>query len=92
MIEARLARAELDGVLPDDFHSTTNFPSFVGIEGQWVPVERIEMDCGIRVWQDGGVWRAETCPMHQVRTGDLLVVVDHLLEGVVAHVENFVEF
>lgn len=74
MIDARLAAAELDGVLPDDFHSTTNFPTFVAIEGQWVLVERIEMDCGIRVYPQGGVWHAETCPMHRVRAGDLLVV------------------
>jgi lysine-ketoglutarate reductase/saccharopine dehydrogenase-like protein (TIGR00300 family) len=32
------------------------------------------MDCGIRAWKEGPNWRAETCPMHKVRKGDLLVV------------------
>lgn len=72
--EATLAEADMDGVLPEGFHSTTNFTTHVLLEGQRVEVENLEMDCGIRVWKDKGVWRAETCPMHQVKKGDLLVV------------------
>jgi lysine-ketoglutarate reductase/saccharopine dehydrogenase-like protein (TIGR00300 family) len=72
--EATLVAADMDGVLPEDFYSTTNFPTQVLIEGQRVPVENLEMDCGIRVWRDGERWRAETCAMHRVRAGDLLVV------------------
>jgi len=71
---AVLVEADMDGVLPEDFYSTTNFTTCVLIEGQWVQVENIEMDCGIRARRDGGGWRAETCPMHKVRKGDLLVV------------------
>lgn len=71
---AQVAEAEQDGVLPEDFHSTTNFPTQVLIDGHRIDVERLEMDCGIRVWQDQGRWRAETCPMHRVIKGDLLVV------------------
>lgn len=69
-----LADADMDGVLPENFYSTTNFATSVRVEGQWVPVERLEMDCGIRVWQEEGKWRAETCPMHRVRKGDRLAV------------------
>jgi lysine-ketoglutarate reductase/saccharopine dehydrogenase-like protein (TIGR00300 family) len=72
--EVKLVEADMDGVLPDGFHSTTNFTTFILIENQWVEVERIEMDCGIRAWNEDGNWRAETCPMHRVRQGDLLVV------------------
>jgi lysine-ketoglutarate reductase/saccharopine dehydrogenase-like protein (TIGR00300 family) len=72
--EATVVIADMDGVLPEDFHSTTNFLTYVLYQGQAIEVERIEMDCGIRVWQDGDKWRAETCPMHKVRKGDLLVI------------------
>jgi lysine-ketoglutarate reductase/saccharopine dehydrogenase-like protein (TIGR00300 family) len=72
--EVRLAEADLDGVLPEDFYSTTNFTTYVLIEGKSVEVENLEMDCGIRLWQEAGGWRATTCPMHRVRAGDLLVV------------------
>lgn len=69
-----LVEADQDGVLPEDFYSTTNFHTWVRIDNRWVELERPEMDCGIRVWQEGERWRAETCPMHRVRRGDRLVV------------------
>ncbi len=69
-----LVAADMDGVLPEDFYSTTNFVTSILHEGGWVPVENIEMDCGIRASREGDRWRAETCAMHRVRKGDLLVV------------------
>ncbi len=72
--EVELATTDVDGVLPEGFHSTTNFPTYVLHGGEAIPVEAIEMDCGIRVWRDGERWRAETCPMHKARTGEMFVV------------------
>lgn len=72
--EVQLAVADMDGVLPEGFYSTTNFTTHILVGDSLVEVERIEMDCGIRVWDDGGRLRAETCPMHRVRAGDRLVV------------------
>src|SRR5687767_2154385 len=59
--EVHLVEAEMDGVLPENFHSTTNFTTHILKDNQWVEVENIEMDCGIRAWQEGYRWRAETC-------------------------------
>jgi lysine-ketoglutarate reductase/saccharopine dehydrogenase-like protein (TIGR00300 family) len=50
--DAHFAAAEADGILPDDFYSTTNFDSFVRIKGQWEPVQDTKMDCAI-VIRDG---------------------------------------
>jgi lysine-ketoglutarate reductase/saccharopine dehydrogenase-like protein (TIGR00300 family) len=72
--EVTLATADMDGVLPEGFYSTTNFSTAIMLNGELVEVENIEMDCGIRVWQEGDRWRAETCAMHRVRKGDQLVV------------------
>jgi lysine-ketoglutarate reductase/saccharopine dehydrogenase-like protein (TIGR00300 family) len=72
--QAQLVEADMDGVLPEEFHSTTNFTTHVHLDESWVEVENLEMDCGIRVWKDEGAWRAATCPMHRVKKGDLLVV------------------
>jgi lysine-ketoglutarate reductase/saccharopine dehydrogenase-like protein (TIGR00300 family) len=72
--DAVIVEAEQDGVLPEGFYSTTNFPTYVRVDGEYVEVERLEMDCGIRVWREVGRWRAETCPMHRVRKGDALIV------------------
>ncbi|AIE86415.1 TIGR00300 family protein [Fimbriimonas ginsengisoli] len=72
--EVTLVEADMDGVLPEGFHSTSNFTTHIHIKGQFVEVENLEMDCGIRVWDENGRYRATTCPMHRVRAGDRLVV------------------
>jgi lysine-ketoglutarate reductase/saccharopine dehydrogenase-like protein (TIGR00300 family) len=44
---ARFAPAEADGILPDEFYSTTNFDTFVRIEGRWEPARDQRMDCAL---------------------------------------------
>ena len=63
---------EQNGVLPAGFYSTTNLPTQVRLNGQWVNVENIEMDVSIVIDRSHG--RAYTCPMHEVRVGDEVVV------------------
>lgn len=72
--DAQMAVADMDGVFPEGFHSTTNHTTRVRVGGRWVALEGLEMDVGIRVVQDGGGTRALGCPMHKVRRGDVLVV------------------
>jgi lysine-ketoglutarate reductase/saccharopine dehydrogenase-like protein (TIGR00300 family) len=68
--ETTLEPAEIDGVLPAGFYSTTNLATDVLVDSRWVPVENPEMDCAIVVHGD----RAATTPMHRVRAGDRVVV------------------
>lgn len=63
--------APANGVFPDHFYSTTNLPTAVRIDGRWIDVDRIEMDCGIKV--DRPSLRAECVPIHRVRAGNLIV-------------------
>lgn len=67
--DAGLTAADMDGVFPADFYSTTNLPTQVRIDGKWISVENTEMDCGIVV--EGG--RARTVPMIEVRKGQMIV-------------------
>ncbi|MBE3561402.1 MAG: TIGR00300 family protein [Ktedonobacteraceae bacterium] len=69
--DAQTARVEQDGVLPNNFYSTTNLPTEVRLYGQWVPVENIEMDVAIVI--DRASRRAYGKPMHEVRVGDEVV-------------------
>ncbi len=69
--EARTVAADLDGVLPPDFYSTTNLPTQVCLGGRWVDVENPEMDCAVVLTPEG---RARTRPMHRVRADDDVVV------------------
>ena len=66
---AVLKPAERDGVFPDDFYSTTNLETVVRIEGQWIPVEQPEMDCGLVV--EGA--RVRTVPVSDVTAGQQVV-------------------
>jgi len=68
--DARLKPAPADGVFPKDFYCTTNLPTRVRIEGCWLDVEPVEMDCGIAI-QDG---RAVSVPMCRVKRGQKVVV------------------
>jgi lysine-ketoglutarate reductase/saccharopine dehydrogenase-like protein (TIGR00300 family) len=65
-VDARFAPAERDGILPDEFYSTTNFDTFVRLEGRWEPARDQKMDCAL-VLRDG----APTCVKQgQVRAGE----------------------
>ncbi|HET9884379.1 MAG TPA: TIGR00300 family protein [Candidatus Binatia bacterium] len=68
----QLEAAPLDGVFPERFYATTNLETWVRLEQQWIPVESIEMDCGIRI--DPSRRKAQCVPMHRVKKGDLVVV------------------
>ncbi len=59
-----------DGVLPRGFYSTTNHPTFVNIEGEWVEVENVEMDCVILIKGK----QARAVPMGQVKKGESVVI------------------
>ncbi|GBD37194.1 hypothetical protein HRbin36_02324 [bacterium HR36] len=70
--DCQFVPADLDGAFPENFYSTTNYRTQVRLGGQWVDVERMEMDCGIVVAPERR--RARTIPMAQVKRGDLIVV------------------
>lgn len=71
-IDAQTIVVEQHGVLPTDFYSTTNLPTQVRIQGQWVSVENIEMDVAIVV--EAARKRAYCKPMHEVQVGDQVIV------------------
>jgi lysine-ketoglutarate reductase/saccharopine dehydrogenase-like protein (TIGR00300 family) len=68
--QANLVPAEMDGVLPDGFYSSTNLETEVRAGDTWYEVANPEMDCAIVV-KDG---QARTVPMSDVLKGDPVVV------------------
>jgi len=70
--DCMLAAADISGAFPDDFASTTNFETKVRVAGDWIPVDDIEMDCGIVV--DVSARKAACVPMHRIKIGDMVVV------------------
>jgi lysine-ketoglutarate reductase/saccharopine dehydrogenase-like protein (TIGR00300 family) len=45
--DARFAPAEADGILPDEFYSTTNFDTHVRVDGRWEAARDQKMDCAL---------------------------------------------
>jgi hypothetical protein len=72
--DAEWVPAPRDGVFPDDFYSTTNLESHVRHKGTWLPIEQIEMDCGVVLRDAADGSHAVTVPVHQVRKGDRVLV------------------
>jgi lysine-ketoglutarate reductase/saccharopine dehydrogenase-like protein (TIGR00300 family) len=71
---------EQNGVLPAKFYSTTNLPTQVRLNGQWVNVEGIEMDVAVVIDRASG--RAYCRPMHEVQVGEQVVIG---LDGIRVH-------
>ncbi|QLH84736.1 TIGR00300 family protein [Halosimplex pelagicum] len=74
--DATLQRAPKDRVVPYGFYSTTNHPTEVRIDGEWIEVEDIEMDCAVIVEGhegDDGSPRAYTKVLSGVEEGDAVV-------------------
>lgn len=64
--DCRFAPAEADGILPDEFYSTTNFDTFVRVDGRWLEARDQKMDAAL-VLRDG----APHCvKQRQVRRGE----------------------
>ena len=70
--DCELVTADMDGALPETFYASTNQDTEVRIDGGWIPVERQEMDCGIKV--DAERKTAACVPMSDVTVGDRIIV------------------
>jgi lysine-ketoglutarate reductase/saccharopine dehydrogenase-like protein (TIGR00300 family) len=71
--DARFAPAEADGILPDDFYSTTNFETHVRVNGSWHVAGEQRMDCAV-VLRDG----APRCvKIGQVKKGEAVALRGH---------------
>ena len=86
---ARTARAERDGVLPDEFFATTNLPTYVkGADGSWTMPKEPRMD-GVLVRDPAGGWWVREG--RRVCAGDEIVLgrAEDGSEGVLVHANGF---
>jgi lysine-ketoglutarate reductase/saccharopine dehydrogenase-like protein (TIGR00300 family) len=70
-VDASLDPAPDDQIVPPDFYSTTNHPTDIRHDGEWISVERIEMDCAVVV--EPSEPRAYTKVLNAIEEGDLVV-------------------
>ncbi len=84
---ARFMPLPADGVLPEGFFSTSNLPTYVHVDGQWLMPSRPRMDCVIARRPDG----LETIEPRRLRKGDLIAMgeAEDGTEGIVVHTAGF---
>jgi lysine-ketoglutarate reductase/saccharopine dehydrogenase-like protein (TIGR00300 family) len=85
--DARFAPVPSDGVLPDGFFSTSNLPTYLRVEGQWILPVRPRMDCCIRRMPGG----LEVVEPRRVHRGDAVAVglAEDGTEGIYVHTAGF---
>ncbi len=66
-----LATVVEDGVNPDGFYSSTNIDTYINVDGKWIPVDDMEMDCTVVVDRDK--FTAKCCPMAALSRGEQVV-------------------
>jgi lysine-ketoglutarate reductase/saccharopine dehydrogenase-like protein (TIGR00300 family) len=69
--DARFVPAPADGVLPEEFFSTTNLPTYVRVRGEWKLPREPRMDSALVIDREGTLWVRE---MRRVRAGELVAV------------------
>ena len=70
--EIHWKKAPKNGVFPDDFYSTTNLETQVWYHNKWIPVQNIEMDCGVIF--DPVKLKAYCRPLFNIKKGDRVIV------------------
>lgn len=86
--DARWQAAERDGIAPEDFHSTSMYPEYCKIDGQWRLAEESRMDACIVLRPDG---RLDTVEARNLKQGDrvLLGRTERCEEGIYLHCNGF---
>jgi lysine-ketoglutarate reductase/saccharopine dehydrogenase-like protein (TIGR00300 family) len=86
--DARFVPAPADGVLPEDFFSTTNLPTYVRVNGQWRMPREPRMDSALVLDAAGELWIREG---RRVQKGDRVAVgqKEDGSEGIYVHASAF---
>lgn len=87
--DAKTAPAEMDGVAPEGYHSTSMFPEYFKIDGKWTLATESRMDASVVVAPDGSLSVVEN---RNLKKGDRVVLgrTEHGEEGIFVHTRGFV--
>jgi lysine-ketoglutarate reductase/saccharopine dehydrogenase-like protein (TIGR00300 family) len=86
--DARFVPAPADGVLPENFFSTTNLPTYVRIDGRWRMPREPRMDSALVLDAQGELWVREG---RRVKKGERVAVghAEDGSEGIYVHASAF---
>jgi len=88
--DVKFAIAEMDGVVPDNYHATSMYPEYFKINGKWILAEESRMDGAVLLREDGHLDVAE---MRNVKRGDKVILgrTENGEGGILVHVSGFTE-
>ena len=86
--DVKTAVAEMDGVAPEYFHSTSMFPEYFKIDGQWRLAEESRMDASVVIRPDG---RLDVVENRNLKKGDCVILgrSEDGHEGIYVHAAGF---
>ena len=69
--DVKWEEAEMDGVAPEYFHSTSMFPEYFKIDGNWILAEESRMDSSVVICPDGHL---EVVENRNLKKGDKVIL------------------
>ena len=87
--DAKIAIVEADGVAPEEFHSTSMFPEYFKIDGQWILAAESRMDSSVVVGENNVLSVVEN---RNLKKGDRVILgrTEHGEEGIFVHTHGFI--
>ena len=86
--DVTIAVADMDGVAPEYYHSTSMYPEYFKIDGKWVLAEESRMDSCVLLRDDGHLDVVES---RNIKTGDKVILgrTEKGEEGIYMHCTGF---
>lgn len=86
--DARWAAAEMDGVAPEGYHSTSMFPEYFKIDGQWILAGESRMDSSVVIGEGNVLHVVEN---RNLRAGDKVILgrTEDCEDGIYVHCNGF---
>ncbi len=80
----------MDGVAPENFHSTSMFPEYFKLDGQWTLATKSRMDSSVVIGTDGVLQVVEN---RNLKKGDRVIIgrTEDCEEGIYVHCNGFEE-
>ena len=86
--DVKYAVADMDGVAPDNYHSTSMYPEYFKIGGKWILAEESRMDSSVVICDDGHL---EVVENRNIKKGDRVILgrTERGEEGIYMHCDGF---
>ncbi len=87
--DAAFAIAEMDGVAPEGYHSTSMYPEYFKIDGKWTLAEESRMDSSVVIGEGGVLSVIEN---RNLKKGDKVILgrTERGEEGIFVHTNGFI--